>query len=214
MADKPPAKPASSKPATSSSGSLVSFREIIFAAILAFIIFSILRAFYSSDSAAPVTEFFTSVLHIVKIISTVISMIALVIIIFTYIRIAEITAEEKKKLGLALSWEGERTEKNQRWTRVEEYMSSLNPSDWKVGILEADNILDEITERMGYEGATVGERMKNISASDFPYLEEAWEAHKIRNAIAHKGTDYELTRSDAEHVINLYYRIFSSLGYL
>lgn len=214
MADKPPAKPASPKPAPSSSGALVSFREIIFAAILAFIIFSILRAFYSSDSAAPITEFFANVIHVLKIASTVISMIALIIIIFAYIRIEEISTEEKKKLGLALSWEGERTEKNQRWVRVEEYMSSLNPSDWKVGILEADNILDEITERMGYEGSTVGERMKNISASDFPYLEEAWEAHKIRNAIAHKGTDYELTRSDAEHVINLYYRIFSSLGYL
>lgn len=93
-------------------------------------------------------------------------------------------------------------------------MSSSNSSDWKVAILEADNILDEITKRMGYTGETLGERMKVISATDFPYLEEAWEAHKVRNQLAHKGTEYTLARSDAEHVINIYYRIFSALGYL
>lgn len=56
--------------------------------------------------------------------------------------------------------------------------------------------------------------MKNIEASDFPYLEEAWRAHKMRNAIAHKGTDYEISRSEAEQSINIYHRIFKELGYL
>ena len=56
--------------------------------------------------------------------------------------------------------------------------------------------------------------MKKIEASDFPYLEDAWTAHKTRNSIAHKGTDYELSRSEAERVINMYHRIFTELGYL
>jgi hypothetical protein len=56
--------------------------------------------------------------------------------------------------------------------------------------------------------------MKAINTADFPYLNEAWEAHKIRNQIAHKGTDYTLTKSVAEYAINIYHRIFKSLGYL
>jgi hypothetical protein len=56
--------------------------------------------------------------------------------------------------------------------------------------------------------------MKHIEASDFPMLDEAWEVHKIRNQIAHKGTDYPLTRTEAENVIDVYHRLFKELGYL
>jgi large-conductance mechanosensitive channel len=212
MADKPAGKPAAA-PAGKPGAILVE----IFVAVLVFLLiipFIKLFSGVSSGTFDPVVTLASTIFDFIKLLSTVISMVAIVVVIFSFIRIQEITAEDNKKLGLALSWESEKNQKNIRWQRVEEYMTSLNPSDWKVAILEADNILDEITTRMGYAGTTLGERMKKIPASEFPYLEEAWEAHKIRNAVAHKGTDYALSRSDAEHVINTYYRIFAALGYL
>lgn len=213
MADKPPAK-AGAKPAPAPSGLSINLAEAVVAVVIALIIFSILSTLSSQPASSAASEFFSRVFSVIQMISTVIAMVAIFVIIYTYIQIGEITQAEDKKLGLALGWESERTQKNVRWSRVEEYMTSLNPSDWKVAILEADNMLDEIVERMGYQGSALGERMKKISPTDFPYLEEAWEAHKIRNAVAHKGTDYALSRSDAEHVINIYYRVFSALGYL
>jgi hypothetical protein len=161
-----------------------------------------------------IPERMSALLAILKIVATVISMIALTIIVYAFIRISEMSKEESAKLGLALSWEVERSQKNVRWERVEQYMTSLNQSDWKIAILEADNILDEIVERMGYKGTTLGERMKNIEAGDFPYLDEVWDAHKLRNALAHKGTNLALSRSDAEQAINIYHRVFKELGYL
>ena len=218
MADKPPAK-GGGKPAAAASAAKPSavLSEIIIAVLVLLLLVLPLLSFFSgvpSGALDPVASFFSTMLVIIKTISTIVSMCAIGVIVYSFIRIQELSAEESKKLGLALNWESERTQKNIRWHRVEDYMTSLNPSDWKVAILEADNILDEVTERMGYSGTTLGERMKKISATDFPYLEEAWEAHKIRNAVAHKGTDYALSRSDAEHVINIYYRIFAALGYL
>ena len=221
MADKPAAKPGGkpeAKPGGAKkhaappppAGFKITVAEAIVAAILILILFFVLG--FATSSAF--SDMFSGILRGIKIVSTVVSMIAILIIIYSFIRINELSAEENKKLGLTLNWEREKSQKNVRWERVEKYMTSLNSSDWKVAILEADNILDDIVERMGYKGAGLGERMKNISATDFPYLEEAWEAHKIRNALAHKGTDYELTRSDAEHVINLYHRIFAGLRYL
>lgn len=165
-------------------------------------------------SGVNISSVFLNIFSFLKMIATIIAMIALVIIVYSFIRISELSAAESKKLGLALNWSSERRQKNERWERVEQYMSSLNVSDWKIAILEADNILDDVVERMGYKGANLGERMKNIEASDFPYLEEAWQAHKMRNNIAHKGTDYELTRSEAEQTINIYHRVFKELGYL
>ncbi len=198
------------------SGGVVSRAEIIVGIILFLILFiSIFSTFdFSTGPLASIAGSVSELIITIKTILTIISMIALFIAVYSFIRISEISKEEKKKLGLVLNWESERNQKNTRWQRVEEYMSSSNSSDWKVAILEADNILDEITKRMGYTGETLGERMKVISATDFPYLEEAWEAHKVRNQLAHKGTEYALARSDAEHVINIYYRIFSALGYL
>ncbi len=188
--------------------------EIIVAFLLLVVVLPIGLAMFSNSGGWGIPEFIAQAFSFAKTVATVFCMIALAIIIYSFIRIHEISAEETKKLGLALSWDSERTQKNVRWERVEQYMTSLNSSDWKIAILEADNILDDIVERIGYKGTTLGERMKNIEASDFPYLEEAWQAHKLRNALAHKGTEYELSRSEAEHAINTYHRVFSELGYL
>ena len=220
MADKPQGKPAgkpAGKPVAAPAGKPGAILAEIFVAVLVFLLiipFFKLFSGVSSGTFTPLMSLVSSVFDFIKLIATVVSMAAIIIVVYSFIRIQEITAEENKKLGLALSWESERNQKNVRWQRVEEYMTSLNPSDWKVAILEADNILDEITTRMGYAGTTLGERMKKIPASEFPYLEEAWDAHKVRNAVAHKGTDYALSRSDAEHVVNTYYRVFAALGYL
>ncbi len=189
-------------------------REVIIAVIVLIIVVPLLIVAIPSGAGNSLLDFLGRVFDFLKLVSTIISMIALIIVIYSFIRISEIVKEENKKLGLTLSWDSERTQKNVRWERVEQYMTSLNPSDWKIAILEADNILDDIVERIGYKGTTLGERLKNVEASDFPYLEEAWQAHKLRNNLAHKGTEYALSKGEADQAINIYHRIFTALGYL
>lgn len=184
---------------------------VLFVILLISVVFNFIAGLISGVNIISALSPFVSYL---KMLATFISMTAIVIIVYSFMRTAELSSAETKKLGLALNWSTEKKQKNERWERVEQYMTSLNVSDWKIAILEADNMLDDITERMGYKGENLGERMKQIEASDFPYLEEAWQAHKMRNTIAHKGTDYALTRSEAEQTINMYHRIFKDLGYL
>ncbi len=209
MADHAAKKPPAPTPPPSNA-----FAEVIVALIVLILVLPLLGIFLNSGIGGQIPDLFLRIFSFMKMVSTIICMIALVIIVYAFIRISEISKEETEKLGLALTWNSERTQKNVRWEKVEQYMTSLNPSDWKIAILEADNILDEIVERMGYKGQNLGERMKQIEASDFPYLEEAWQAHKLRNQIAHKGTEYTLTRSDADQTINVYHRVFKELGYL
>jgi hypothetical protein len=99
------------------------------------------------------------------------------------------------------------------WKRVEGHIASDNPNDWKVAIIEADTILDEMVERMSYKGITLGERMKNIEKSDFNTLDDAWEAHKVRNAIAHDAS-FVLTEREARRVIELYRNVFKEFSFL
>ena len=97
---------------------------------------------------------------------------------------------------------------NPKWKIVESHINSDDASKWKLAILEADIILSELLDSLNLQGESIGEKLKNVEASDFDHLEEAWEAHKIRNAIAHQGSDFLLTQREAKRVIKLYESIF------
>jgi len=106
------------------------------------------------------------------------------------------------------------TDRNERWQKVLEYMASPTEAEWRLAILEADTILGNLLLRMQYSGETIGDRLKNIEPSDFLTLSEAWEAHKIRNQIAHGGSSFELTRREADRVIDLYRQVFEEFHYI
>jgi preprotein translocase subunit SecG len=104
--------------------------------------------------------------------------------------------------------------KNTRWQLVIQHIQSENPSDWRLAILEADIILGDMLDSLGYIGDTIGDKLKRAERSPFNTLNEAWEAHKIRNAIAHEGQDFMLTQRDARRVISLYEATFSEFDYV
>lgn len=104
--------------------------------------------------------------------------------------------------------------KNERWERVERLMNSTTASDWRQAVIEADIILDEMLTRMGYEGTSIGDRLKQVEQSDFVTLNKAWEAHKVRNHLAHRGGDYVFPKNEAERVIGLYRQVFKEFYYI
>lgn len=97
---------------------------------------------------------------------------------------------------------------NPKWEKIQTHIESLNESDWKLAIIEADIMLSEIINTLQLVGDTMGEKMKAIEKSDFTTIDNAWEAHKIRNQIAHEGSDYMLTQREARRVISLYRTVF------
>lgn len=101
--------------------------------------------------------------------------------------------------------------RNSRMQDILEFSTSSNPSDWKQAVIEADIILDEVLEQRGFEGGSLGERLKNISSQQLATLNDAWEAHKIRNRIAHDGSDFILTKRIAQETIVRYQRVFDEL---
>ena len=97
---------------------------------------------------------------------------------------------------------------NPKWARILNQIESLNQNDWKQAILEADNILAEILEKMGLHGESIGDKLKSVEKSDFITLDSAWEAHKVRNQIAHEGSSFILTERHARQVIDMYRTVF------
>lgn len=102
--------------------------------------------------------------------------------------------------------------KNSRLDDIKANVASSNPNDWKLAIIEADIILDGLLKERGYVGTTIGERLRSISPHQLASLNDAWEAHKTRNMIAHEGPDFVLTKRMAEETVMRYMRVFAEFG--
>jgi hypothetical protein len=143
---------------------------------------------------------------------------AVVCILFWYYwhlraKLKAIEKEQEKKLESLFDWVKVAPVKNPKWERIEKLAASVNASDWRISILEADSILDEIIKKRGYPGETMGERMEMMGENDFPYMQEAWRVHKLRNVLAHEG-DYDLQKGEMEDAIDSYHLIFKEVGFL
>lgn len=101
-----------------------------------------------------------------------------------------------------------------RWKDVEGLMQSGNPADWRVAILEADILLEDMLGQMGYGGESVGEKLKQVDPAHFKTIQDAWKAHKVRNTIAHEGASFKLTRSAADEVIADFKRVFDEFYFV
>jgi hypothetical protein len=101
-----------------------------------------------------------------------------------------------------------------RWQSVKQHIDSDNPNDWRQAIIDADIVLDDLLTKLGYRGDSVGEKLKRAHKGDFVTLENAWEAHKVRNQIAHEGTHFEINHLDAKRTVDHYRKVFEEFYYI
>lgn len=97
---------------------------------------------------------------------------------------------------------------NPRWDKVLSHSISQNENDWRLAIMEADIMLADLLDTMSLPGDTIGDKLKAIEKSDFLTLDNAWEAHKVRNLIAHEGMNHVITQKEVNRVIDLYKTVF------
>lgn len=101
-----------------------------------------------------------------------------------------------------------------RWNRIMEHANSADEHQWRLAILEADIMLNELLDVLGYKGETMGEKMKMVNRANFNSIDEAWEAHKVRNRVAHEGSENPLTEREKNIVISQYARVFKEFGFI
>ena len=106
------------------------------------------------------------------------------------------------------------TPKNEHWERVLTLAGSPSESDWRRAIIQADALLDELLDDNGFVGENLGERLTNASSNNFATLQLAWEAHKMRNRIAHDGESFLLTERDRDTAIENYRKVFEEFEYI
>ncbi len=158
--------------------------------------------------AAPGSGFKNTIVFILSFVSV----IFLAIIVYSVIRLKERQRENHHEYHSKIhhmNGHKEQSVENQKWLTVLEHINSGNPADWRLAIIEADNMLDNLTVELGLVGENLGERLKNASPNHFKSLDSAWEAHKIRNRVAHDGLAYHLSYREAKKTIENYENVFS-----
>jgi len=153
------------------------------------------------------------------IILSILSLVLIIVILFALVRIVEIQKEEKKRLTERVAKAmaanvSENAPEFSKWQQVIQHVESANLNDWRLAIIEADVMLDNLLEERDFMGDTLGERLDNAQLGDFVTLNQAWEAHKVRNRVAHEGMDYPLTQNETRRVIHLYEQVFNEFNYI
>lgn len=95
-----------------------------------------------------------------------------------------------------------------KWEKIVAQSETSASSDWRLAIIEADVMLDDLLSTLHLPGETMGDKLKAVEKSDFNTIDFAWEAHKARNMIAHQGSDFVLNQRETRHIISLYEAVF------
>lgn len=155
------------------------------------------------------------------------AMFFMIIICYVVVRMIEIRAKEHKHLHHEIhEYAHNKAEqekrlreqvggsKNERWGKTLNYLFSQHGSDWKLAIIEADSMLDELLDQLGFHGESLGDKLKMANQENFPQLTIAWEVHTVRNKIAHEGLAFELSQHEAKRIIAEYEGIFHAYGFI
>ena len=166
---------------------------------------------FLETSSAP--EQYASLVHFWNVFTSTtltISLLLASLIIYCFVRIRQIRHIEHLKFEAA---KHPVTAKDVpriqlRWNRIQEQAHSDNEQSWRLAVLEADIMLNELLDIKGYKGDTMADKMKQVDRADFNTIDNAWEAHRVRNRIAHEGSAHLLNSREVERVMGLYERVF------
>ena len=97
-----------------------------------------------------------------------------------------------------------------RWQKIMRRLDTGNESEYKLAIIEADGLLDDMLKKMKLRGETVDDRIQRITPIMIENVAELKTAHQVRNSIVY-DPDYRLSASEAKRVLLVYQRTFEEL---
>ena len=97
-----------------------------------------------------------------------------------------------------------------QWAKISKKLETGKEADYKMALIEADSLLNDILKKMGYKGDNMRETLEQMDSKTLPNIEDVWKAHKVRNDIVH-DPDYELSLDEAKKILQIYGQAFRDL---
>lgn len=99
------------------------------------------------------------------------------------------------------------------WKQIVKKMRSDDSTDWKLAVMEADRIFDDMIRAAGYRAFTTDDRYKQITPEFVANFDDIQAAHKTRNRCAQEP-DFLLSKDEAVNVLRIYKKAFQEFGLL
>ena len=96
------------------------------------------------------------------------------------------------------------------WKKILKKQESGSEAEYKLAIIEADSLLDEVLKRMGHTEETIEEKIKTILSSEIKNIEELKEARKTRSSVVY-DPDYELALGKTKETLKIYEEALKNL---
>jgi len=96
------------------------------------------------------------------------------------------------------------------WLKTSKRLESGREDEYKLALIEADGLLDDVLRKMGYKGDNIADRLKQLDKTILPNLEQVQEAHNIRNNVVH-DPDYKLNQELAKKSLGIYEKALQDL---
>lgn len=99
------------------------------------------------------------------------------------------------------------------WQAIIKKIDSDSPEVWKLAIIEADALVDDVLKHLNYDGEHMADRLSKLDPSDFKTLDHLWNAHRVRNSLVHT-TDFTMTSDKIRRVLKNYEEFLKEIGVL
>jgi hypothetical protein len=90
-----------------------------------------------------------------------------------------------------------------KWLKIASRLESGVDSEYKLAVIEADSLFDEVLKNIGYKGEDLTEKLSKIKKDVLPSLDEIVKSHKIRDNIVHDPS-YNLTYEEGKKVLEAF----------
>ncbi|MFZ1075488.1 MAG: hypothetical protein WAN50_03890 [Minisyncoccia bacterium] len=148
---------------------------------------------------------------LIVLVGYTVSVAGFATIIYCSVRLFELRHNEEEYYRTLITTPEEEEASVSRWKHITALAAGTSPSEWREAIIEADIMLEDELVRYGCTGIGVGEKLKSPRAAGLATLQDAWEAHKVRNQIAHEGSAFNLSDTIAQRTIQRYENVFREL---
>ncbi|QQG46179.1 MAG: hypothetical protein HYY55_04465 [Candidatus Niyogibacteria bacterium] len=163
--------------------------------------------------------FWSKIYTAVQDVLAILSFIFLAVSIFVFVKIWPLRQRlyvfEGHRANRApqkqVSFEDEQRRANRRkWDAIIKKAETAGSRGYPMAIIEADILLEDVMGRMGFLGKNLAERLRSLAPGELPSSNSVWEAHKLRNKIAHEP-DFHPSREETTRTLGAYKKALEEL---
>ena len=133
------------------------------------------------------------------------SLVLLALILIVLFKLSRLRPETKPLADVAQTLRGAVVSTSRiakQWEKIRQRLEAPVEAEWKIAVIDADMLVDDLLRRMGYAGSSLGDRLKSISSEQLSSIEAIWAGHKVRNKVVHDPNMTFLHREAREAITN------------